>query len=215
MNNNKKIKVVFCDDHQVVIEGLSLIFERENELQILGSFKEKSDLLSYLNHAETEKPDVVIVDFQLGRNDSGLDLPTQIVNGFQYRWILFSAFVDDFLVFKAKKMGFDACFSKDVPTNLLIHTILNSNIEFVSYPVIENQGKDKLEELFVSFSSLTKREKDILKAIVTGKPSKETADLLHISVFTLETHKKNIFRKLDINSLPELIRIVDDYKLLA
>ncbi len=212
---SRKIKVVFCDDHQVVIEGLNLIFEREQEIEVLSSFKEKSDLVHYLNNKNSLKPDVVVVDFHVGNIEFGSELIQSIQGWNRYRWILFSSFVDDFMVFKSKKMGFQACFSKDVPTNLLIHTILNESSEFASYPLSEYNSKQKMEELFNAYNSLTKREKDILKVLTMGKPSKETALQLHISRYTLETHKKNIFRKLEINSLPELIRIVEDFKLFS
>ncbi len=207
------IKLIFCDDHQVVIEGLNMIFDREQDIHVLGSFKEKAELFSYLTDTDTVKPDVVLVDFHQGNIEQGFELMKNIPKWEQFRWVLFSSFVDDFMVFKAKRMGFQACYSKDVPITLLIHTILNPSNDFLSYPIAEYNGKQKMEDLFNAFYSLTKREKDILRILTLGKPSKETALQLHISRYTLETHKKNIFRKLDINSLPELIRMVEDFKL--
>jgi DNA-binding CsgD family transcriptional regulator len=64
-------------------------------------------------------------------------------------------------------------------------------------------------------ASLTKAEKRVLNKLKEGKRSKESADELNVSVHTFETHKKNIFRKLNVNSTAELMSLIDDYKFIT
>ena len=61
---------------------------------------------------------------------------------------------------------------------------------------------------------LTKREEEVMGVICSGINAKAGADKLHISIYTFETHKKNIFRKFDINSTNELMRIAMDFNLV-
>jgi DNA-binding CsgD family transcriptional regulator len=73
----------------------------------------------------------------------------------------------------------------------------------------------KCEELVSAIGLLTKRELELMRELVSGNVSKDLANKLNISVYTLETHKKNIFRKLEINSIGELINIAHKYRIVA
>jgi len=87
---------------------------------------------------------------------------------------------------------------------------------FICYPAISNDenSRKKIESIFDTKKGLTKRELEVMSMILTGESSKDCADKLHISVYTFETHKKNIFRKFDINSTNELMRIAMDFNFI-
>ena len=214
-NNRQLIKVVICDDHQVVLEGLNMILSAELGFSIVGLFQSGTLLKQFLS-VKSNTVDVVIIDAQL-KQDNGFDIAQNILELGQFKLVLFSSVVDSYMILRAKKIGFHACISKDIQSSDLINILQSSKLDFVSFPDLNFASKNqivKAEELLSAFSLLTKRELEVVKILVNGKSTKENADELNISVYTLETHKKNIFRKLEINSIGELIHIAHEYKLL-
>jgi two-component system nitrate/nitrite response regulator NarL len=216
MNTDKlQINLAICDDHQVVLEGLRLILNQVENLNLVGMFHTPESLIGFLEHAEIP-PDVIILDAHLGNNKNGLDVLSQVPNSKKYRWILFSSYVDKYLAFQAEKAGFQACLSKEVPASVLVNVLTDTNIErFVCHPQIQNDEKFRrnMENVLEAKASLTKRETEVLGEILTGSSAKDSANKLHISIYTFETHKKNIFRKFDVNSTNELMRIAIDFNL--
>lgn len=214
-NNPQLIKVVICDDHQVVLEGLNMILSAELGFSIVGLFQSGTLLKQFLS-VKSNTVDVVIIDAQL-KQDNGFDIAQNILELGQFKLVLFSSFVDSYMILRAKKIGFHACISKDIQSSDLINILQSSKLDFLSFPDLNFASKNqivKAEELLSAFSLLTKRELEVVKILVNGKSTKENADELNISIYTLETHKKNIFRKLEINSIGELIHIAHEYKLL-
>jgi len=210
---NNQINVVICDDHQVVLEGLRLIFNQSENIHITGIFHDGATMISFLETAAT-RPDVIVVDAHLGKNENGLDLINKVKDKSLYRWILFSSYVDKYLVFQAEKYGFQACLSKEVPASVMLSIIHEVEPRsFICYPAIsrDENSRKKIESILEAKKGLTKRELEVMSMILTGENSKECADKLHISIYTFETHKKNIFRKFDINSTNELMRIAMDF----
>ncbi len=210
-----QINVVVCDDHQVVLEGLRLILDQVEHVNLIGMFHTPESLIGFLEHCDAP-PDVIILDAHLGNNKNGLEVLTQMPNPKQYKWILFSSYVDKYLAFQAEKAGFQACLSKEVPASVLVNVLTNpSSDHFVCHPQIQTDEKFKhnMEIVLEAKASLTKRETEVLSMILTGAGAKDCANKLHISIYTFETHKKNIFRKFDINSTNELMRIAIDFNL--
>jgi DNA-binding CsgD family transcriptional regulator len=119
------------------------------------------------------------------------------------------------MILRAKKIGFFACVSKEIQSTDFIQLLKYPSKEFASYPDIRQlNNASKAEEVISAFSLLTKREMEVVKILVMGKSSRDSADTLNISTYTLETHKKNIFRKLEINSIGELIHLAHEFKLV-
>lgn len=210
----KSIKVAVCDDHQVVLEGLRLILDQLENISLVGLFDTPDSLIEFLEHTDNP-PDVVILDAHLGNNKNGLDVLLKVPNYKKYRWILFSSYVDKYLVFQAEKSGFQACLSKEVPVSVLVDVLLDNNANFVCHPPFpaDDKLKRNMEMVLEAKDNLTKREIEVLGMILTGAGAKDCANTLHISIYTFETHKKNIFRKFDINSTSELMRIAIDYNI--
>lgn len=213
--NRIPIHVVICDDHQVVLQGLNIILSEEFGFSVVGLFQSGVLLKQFLS-VKSNKVDVVIIDAQL-KNENGFEIAQSILELGQFKLVLFSSFVDSYMILRAKQTGFHACISKDIQSSELIPILKSSNSDFMSFPDLNFANKNqivKAEELLSAFSLLTKRELEVVKILVNGKSTKENADELNISIYTLETHKKNIFRKLEINSIGELIHIAHEYKLL-
>jgi len=208
------LNIVICDDHQVVLEGLNQILSNEVGLTPKGLFNSGANLIQFLSDKKNHV-DVVIMDAQL-KNESGFEIAKEIRKYGKFKIIMFSSFVDSYLILKAKHAGINACISKDIDSQHLIQIIKNESLVFCSYPEIEsNTDTIKSEEIFSAIGLLTKRELELMRELVSGNVSKELANKLNISIYTLETHKKNIFRKLEINSIGELINIAHKYRIVA
>ena len=208
------LNIVICDDHQVVLEGLNQILSNEIGLKATGLFNSGNDLIHFLSDKKNVV-DVVIIDVLL-KNETGFEIAIEIRKLGSYKIIMFSSFVDAYLILKAKQIGANACISKDINSKRLIQIIKNESLVFCSFPEFEsNNDTMKCEELVSAIGLLTKRELELMRELVSGNVSKDLANKLNISVYTLETHKKNIFRKLEINSIGELINIAHKYRIFA
>jgi DNA-binding NarL/FixJ family response regulator len=200
----------------VVIEGLKMILQSNSNLEVVGSFLDASDFLEFWN-IHYANIDVVIMDAHLKNDISGLDIRKNIAhNSIGTFWVLFSSFVDKYLAVQAKKLGFQACISKEIPAARLLQLLEYGSPNFYSYPDLLDRPEIKMiESVLEGLAKLTKTEKKVLYKLKEGKRSKESADELNVSVHTFETHKKNIFRKLNINSTTELMSLIDDYKFIS
>jgi len=211
-----KRRIVICDDHQVVVEGLKMILQTNLNLEIVGTFLDASEFLVYWS-IHSDNIDVVIMDAHLKNDVSGLEIIKKIssINKTTY-WVLFSSFVDKYLAVQAKKNGFHSCISKEIPAARLIQLLEYGSSGFYSFPdLLDRPEVHIIESVLEGLTQLTKTEKIVLNKLKEGKRSKESADELNVSVHTFETHKKNIFRKLNVNSTTELLSLLDDYKFIS
>lgn len=208
------VNVVICDDHQVVLAGLNLIFSKCEDIRVIGVFQECSKMVEFLNSENELLPDVIVIDAQLGQGQSGLDVPKMYQGNRKLRWFLLSSFVDKYLVYKSRINRFSGCISKEVSADFIINAVVHPSDKFITFPQVDENFTSQFEHIHNAISLLTKRELEIIRVISSGMSSKKCAEELHISVLTLETHKKNIFRKFEIKSISELMRIVVDFKLV-
>lgn len=207
------VDVVICDDNEVVLAGLNLIFSNCEGINVVGIFQDVSKMMEFLNSNHDLEPHVVVIDAQLGQGQIGLDVPKLYEGNKKVRWFLLSSFVDKYLVYNARINGFSGCISKAVSADFIINVVIHPSDNFITFPYIDDTFTAQFENVSNAISLLTKRELEIIQVISTGMSSKKCAEVLYISILTLETHKKNIFRKFDIKSISELMRIVVDFKL--
>ena len=207
-----RVNVVICDNHQVMLAGLNLIFSECEDIKVVGIFPDVLKMEEFVNSNHEIDPHVVVIDAQLGQ--SRLDVPKLFEASKRVRWFLLSSFVDKYLVYKSRINGFSGCISNEVSADFIINAVTNPSDKFITFPHFDDAVTAQFENVYNAISLLTKRELEIIKVISTGMSSKKCAEVLHISVLTLETHKKNVFRKFDIKSISELMRIVVDFKLV-
>jgi DNA-binding NarL/FixJ family response regulator len=132
--------------------------------------------------------------------------------------IILTAYYEDFLIKKAEKLGINAFLKKETSAEELINVIETET----SAPFYTNKNSNKtVNEFQVTDNSvinkfrLSNQEKEIIKYIVEGKTSKEIAQLLFITKNTVDTHRKNINRKLEINSNSTLIKFANENNLFS
>ena len=195
-----------------MLAGLNLIFSECEDINVVGIFQDVVTMEAFINANHCIEPHVVVIDAQLGQ--SGLDVPKLFEGSKRVRWFLLSSFVDKYLVYKSRINGFSGCISNEVSADFIINAVINPSDKFITFPHFDDVVTTQFENIYNAISLLTKRELEIIQVISTGMSSTKCAEVLHISILTLETHKKNVFRKFDIKSISELMRIVVDFKLV-
>ncbi|ELX7500382.1 response regulator transcription factor [Vibrio fluvialis] len=200
------IKLVLADDHRLMQDGLKSRLEREDNLSILACVGTGDDALDMTRKL---KPDVLLLDINMPRMN-GLEVLECIQqSNLSTSVIMLSMHDSKDYVIRAVKAGAKGYVLKDVSSDELVLAI-NQVAQGRSY--LCPQASDKLLEQFNEKpaerdETLSKRESDVLKAIVSGCGNKDIADTLHISVRTVETHRLRIKKKLGASSTAALVKL--------
>jgi DNA-binding NarL/FixJ family response regulator len=199
-------KIVVCEDHPIYAQGI-LDFLKKH-FSIAGVF---NNGLEVLNFIVKNKADILLLDLNLpGIN--GIEVVQELKRrNHQIKIVVISMYNDKMLIDKCKKLGVHAFCNKQV-SNAELLMILNNlkKGEFLVDNSIKKRNEKKLEktslENFEIKSKLTDREIELIELFSKGLSSKEIAYQLNVSYFTVDTHKKNIFKKMNINSTVELVK---------
>jgi two-component system response regulator NreC len=203
------IRVLLADDHIIMRKGLRLLLERQPNITVVG---EASDGRQCVELAQSENPDVVVMDLAMP-NLNGIEVARQIVGqNPNIAVAVLSMHSDESYVIRALKAGARAYLLKDSAESDLIGAIkaLSDGKSFFSPAIsrllvedymraLERKGVDDSYEL------LTTREREILQLLAEGKSNKEVANMLNLSLYTVETHRTHILQKLNLHTVPELI----------
>lgn len=201
----KNIKLILVDDHKLLRDGLRNIIEQRSNMHIIG---EASDGREGIKICSKLMPDVVVMDVAMpGLN--GIEAAKQIHKAFPKIKIIGLSMhsTKQFIqgMFKAGAYGY---LLKDGDSDELITAITT---------VMENKkylSKDINQEFLTLLKSgkviekakLSSREKEVLQLIAEGKSSKEIADILFLSPKTVDVHRNNIMKKIDLHTIPELTK---------
>ncbi len=203
-----KTRIILADDHKLFAAGIENLLSREADFEVGGVYHNGKEALEAL---ENVKADLIITDMNMpGIN--GLDILQHIK---KRRWkiktIVLSMYDEEAIFQKCIRQGVDAYILKNADPDELIFTIREvmedryvANFE----QVLKQAEEDEFDQYdhFKAALKLSKRELEILKWIAQGKSNKEIADGLHLSIFTVETHRKHLHRKLEVSSMAELVK---------
>ncbi|MEQ9693525.1 response regulator transcription factor [Shimia sp. SDUM112013] len=207
--NAEPVRVVIVDDHPMVAEGIQSILESYDDIAVIATLsngREAVDRMQALN------PDVVLMDLNMPEI-GGLTATEMLLEAKPDTRILILSMHDSpEYISTALSHGAMGYVLKDVPTEE-IKTAIDAVMEGRRYLCtgakgsLEPQGSDDREPL-------TSREQTVLLQLAAGKSNKEVALALNISVRTVETHRKNIKRKLGISSTAGLTRYAMEHGVL-
>lgn len=203
------IRILLADDHTVVRKGLFLLLESHPGFKVIAEAANGREAVAL---AETHKPDVVVLDIAMPMLN-GIEAARQIAGKWPQTAIVFlSMHSDEGYVLKALKCGAKAYLLKDSAEYDLINAIkaVTEGKAFFSPAISKMLVEDYMRQMRDrdvqdSYELLTTREREILQLFAEGKPAKEIAALLELSLYTVETHRNNIFQKLNLHSTAELI----------
>jgi DNA-binding NarL/FixJ family response regulator len=204
-----KTKVLLADDHKIFREGLRLLIEKESELEFAG---ETDNGRIAIKMACDLKPDVVIMD--IGMPDmNGIEATRQIMAKVpDTKVIALSIHSDKRFVSEMLKAGACGYLLKDSAFEELVTAILTviSNRMYLSPIITDVAIHDYIslmtQEKKLVYSSLTPREREVLKLISNGINTKQIAAELCISTKTIEAHRQSVMEKLDIHNLVDLTK---------
>ncbi len=203
------VRILLADDHTVMRNGLRLLLERQPHLQVIG---EASDGRQAVALSESSNPDVVIMDIGMP-NLNGIEATRQIVNRSPRTAIaILSMHSDESYVIRALKAGARAYLLKDSAEADLLAAVraLTEGKSFFSPAISKILVEDYMRQLESrgaedTYELLTNREREILQMLAEGRTNKEVANMLNLSLYTVETHRTHILQKLNLHSVPELI----------
>jgi len=198
-------RIILADDHVLLRQGLRRIVEGAVDLKIVG---EAGDGLELLALMDTVVPDMVILDISMP-NLPGLEATRLTKEKYpEAKVLILTMHKDVEYVSRALSAGADGYLVKEDADNELFKAIekIRSGGRYLSPRLSEG-----LAEAWVSNQSggqklLSEREKEVLRLIVGGKSNREAADILFISVRTVERHRANIMAKLNLKNTAELIK---------
>ncbi|HEY3739034.1 MAG TPA: response regulator transcription factor [Bryobacteraceae bacterium] len=203
------IRVVLADDHTLIRAGLRMVVEAQSDLKVIG---EAADGREAVALAEKMKPDVAVMDIGMP-SLNGIEACRQIRELLpDTQIVMLSMHSDEGYVLRALKAGAKAYLLKDSAEADLALAIraAAAGKSFFSPAVGKVLLEDYMRKLQRtggedSYDLLSPREREILQLVAEGNSSKDIADLLQLSVYTVETHRARVMQKLNLHSVPELI----------
>ena len=205
----RKIRILLADDHKLMRKGLRVLLEQQPDLVVVG---EASDGREAVAQAISSKADVLVMDIGMP-SLNGIEAAGQITQSHaEIAIVMLSMHSDESYVLRALKAGAKGYLLKDsAEADLLraVHAVAEGK-SFFSPAVSKVLLDDYVRKLKRSGSDdpydlLTPREREILQLVAEGKSNKDVAQLLNLSIYTVETHRSNIMEKLNLHGVPELI----------
>jgi DNA-binding NarL/FixJ family response regulator len=206
-----KIKVMVVDDHPVVRQGLRALFGRDDGFEVVGEASDGSEALRVLPQIG---PDVVVMDLEMP-NMNGIDATRKITGEYpEVRVVILTVHDEDNYIFQSLKAGATGYMLKTSSFSELAEAVrqaVNGTPSFsptVSRKIMEkylDEADEKKEDRARS-GSLTNREREVLGQIAEGLTNNQIAKKIGISPKTVETHRTNLMRKLDIHDVASLTR---------
>lgn len=204
------IKVLIADDHQIIIDGLKSLISAEKSIELVGEAsngKEAIDLLKLIT------ANVVILDINMPVLN-GIETMKRIKSDFpEVKVIILSMHNESSLIKNLIEIGTDGYLLKNCDQDELIEAIhkVGSGQKYFSSEVTlsllnKNSGMKSTVKTDPILSNLTEREIEILKLITQGLTNKEIGEQLFISHRTVDTHRTNLMKKLELNNIAGLIR---------
>lgn len=203
------LTLLLADDHEIVRLGLRALLTNEPDFRLVG---EASDGLEVLRLADQLKPNVLILDLMMPRMN-GLEVARQLTARPRApRIVILSMHADKAYAWEALRAGASAYVVKDADSDELLQAIRKAarGERYLSRPfppgTLEslNGNGDGLPD--DPYQTLTLREREVLQLTVEGHSGQEISEILFISPRTVESHRANLLRKLDLRNLKQLIR---------
>ncbi len=203
------IRVVLVDDHQLLREGLCAILATESDMEVVG---EAEDGRSAIDLVHQLCPDVVVMDIGMG-DMNGLEATRQIKQeSGSVKVVVLSTYSDKHYVLGMLEAGAEGYVVKAGAYDELrraIHVVAEGKV-YLSPAVADRVVSSHLQLRFqgdaYQHDPLSAREREVLQLLAEGHTSGGIAHKLHVSTSTVETHRRNLMRKLDVHSVAELTK---------
>lgn len=203
------IRVIIAEDHNLVRQGIRVLLEQSHEVQVVAEAATGHEAVQL---TKVHEPDVVVMDLSMPRLDGAqaaeqilnMKLPTQV--------IILSMHADTTMVYQLLRRGVKGYLLKDAVTEELMLAVrsVSQGKMFLSPTISDSVMTMLLSPQDINAENLadllTSREREVLQLVAEGHTNGAIADMLNISVKTVEKHRANLMSKLEVNDLASLIR---------
>ncbi|MFC5605027.1 response regulator [Sporosarcina koreensis] len=204
------MKIIIADDHAVVRSGFMHILNFQNDMEVVAT---AADGLEAYELVAKHRPDILLMDLSMPPGESGLIATGKIKEDFpETKVIILTMYDDEEYLFHVLKNGASGYVLKNSPDEELltaIRTVYDGGTyihpSMATSLVRQFVTKDVGEVETDPYKILSRREIEILPLVAKGYGNKEIAEMLYISVKTVEAHKAKIMEKLNLKSRPELV----------
>jgi two-component system response regulator NreC len=212
-----KIRLLICDDHTLFVEGVKAMLRHEPSLEIVGEARNGRQAVELVKDL---KPDVLLMDVSMP-DMNGFDATRRVhKSDASVKVLILTMHDEEELVARCLEAGAAGYIIKDAPASQLIYAIeaVQRGEKYLSPAVlnkviggyVQNSARPR-----TSYDRLSPREREILKLLAEGLSVKDVATRLNLSVKTVEVHKYNLMKKIDVHDRAELIKYAIQKKLIA
>lgn len=211
-----KTTVLVCDDHQLFREGIKAILRAEATIEVTGEARDGREAVEI---ALRLRPDVVLMDMEMP-DLNGVEATRRIRQadrGIQV--LILTMYGEEELVARCLQAGAAGYVLKDVPASQLVYAIqaVSRGGRYLSPEALKGMLEhlvDGSTQTETRYDLLTDREREVLKLLAEGLSAKQVAVRLDVSVKTVDVHKTNLMRKLDVHDRAELIKWAIRHKVI-
>ncbi len=206
------IKILIADDHPLIAEGIKNTFENKSEFLVVTVVNNGEEAINYI---EKNIVDIALLDINMPIMD-GIECAKKIISEFKdVKVAMLTMHQEKSLIQKLIQIGVKGYMLKTIPSEELLLAIKNiyNGKEYFNSDVTKALISDDDSSSFNQFtkkspllSNLTTREKEIIKLISRGLTNNQIGEKLFISPRTVDSHRTNIMRKIEVNNVASLIR---------
>ena len=211
-----KVRVLLCDDQTLFREGIRAILKDEPSIEIVG---EADNGRQAVAQALQLHPDIVLMDIAMP-DLSGFEATYRILQAkMKTKVLILTMYEEEEVITRCLDAGASGYVLKDAPRAHLIHAIdvVNKGGQYLSSRALKKVVKRNAKggkSTATSYERLSDREREVLKLLADGMTLKEIAVRLVLSVKTVDAHKTNLMRKLDLHDRSEVIKYAIQRKLI-
>ena len=201
-------RVLICDDHELFREGIKAILQDEAGIEILGEARGGREAVE---KALQLRPDVALLDMEMP-DLNGLEATRRIRRADpDVHVLILTMYAEEALVARCMEAGAAGYILKDMPTSQLVYAIraVATGGKYISPEVLKGMVVQYMEgtpPARTQYDLLTDREREIVKLLAEGVSVKQVAARLNVATRTVDVHKTNLMRKLDVHDRAELTK---------
>jgi len=215
----RRRKIVIAEDHKILREGLKSLLGTVEDLEVIG---EAEDGIEAIRCVEERKPDLLLLDLSMPRMN-GISVTRDLKSRLpEVKILVLTIYDTEDYILEAFRSGVDGYCLKDANHSELLSAIRSvlDGKKYLSPTISEKVMAGFLDERKTfkqrsSWDTLTQREREVVKLVGEGYKNKEISDFLCISVKTVEKHRSNIMRKLDVHTSSAITAIAIDKGLVT
>ena len=202
---DRKARILLADDHAVVRKGFRLILETQPDMEVVGEASNGRDAVSL---TEQLKPDIVVMDVSMPEL-SGIEATRRVTEvSPRTRVLALSMHKESVYVREIVRAGAKGYLLKDAADGDLLSAVRSvaRGEGYLSPAVSEAVLSDYRRHVTNPVDLLTSREREVLQMIAEGKTNKDIANVLNLSVYTVEAHRGRIMEKLNLHNTGDIVR---------